>query len=121
MKKSYCSTLLLIILLYSTLLGEKVALLTEIRNPRSLTVDDTQLYVTEKSTCYIYSLKNYRLMKIIGREGQGPQEFQTLPHIPIIYETEFRPYPTLVHNRKLYQLVENIDLENWELHISLIN
>jgi hypothetical protein len=63
--------------------GEKVSTLPELRRPRDLAVDDTQLYVTESATIFIYSLKDFKLVKTFGKEGQGPQEFQTLPHVPV--------------------------------------
>ena len=63
--------------------GKKVSTLPELGKPRHLTVDDTQLYVTESATIFIYSLKDFKLVKKFGKEGQGPQEFQTLPHVPL--------------------------------------
>jgi len=76
--------LTLVLCLLSPLLsGEKVATLPELKQPRNLSVDKTQLYVTENATVYIYSLKDFKLVNKFGREGQGPQEFQTLPHIPV--------------------------------------
>jgi hypothetical protein len=63
--------------------GMKVTVLTEIRQPKNMAVDATQLYVAENATVYIYSLENFKLIKSFGRKGQGPQEFQTYPHIPI--------------------------------------
>ena len=63
--------------------GKKVTTLRELRKPRDLAVDDTQLYVTERATIFIYSLNDFKLVKKFGTEGQGPQEFQTLPHVPV--------------------------------------
>jgi len=63
--------------------SKKVAVLQEIKNPKTMAVDTTQLYVTERSTVYIYSLADFKLIKKFGREGQGPQEFRTLSHKPI--------------------------------------
>jgi hypothetical protein len=63
--------------------GEKVAELPEINKPVGLALDDTQLYVNEIATVFIYSLKNFKFVKKFGRTGQGPQEFQVLPHVPI--------------------------------------
>jgi hypothetical protein len=56
--------------------GKKMAELPEIKKP-------VGLYVTENATVFIYSLKDYNLLKKFGSQGQGPQEFQTLPHVPI--------------------------------------
>jgi hypothetical protein len=63
--------------------GKKLGELPEIKKPMSFEVDDTQLYVGERSTVYIFSLKDFKLVKKFGSEGQGPQEFQTLPHVPV--------------------------------------
>jgi hypothetical protein len=63
--------------------GMKVTVLTEIKQPKNIAVDATQLYVAENATVYIYTLDDFKLIKSFGRKGQGPQEFQTYPHIPI--------------------------------------
>ncbi len=44
-------------------------------NPDSITVDDRHVYITEFPTIYIYSLKDFQLKKKLGRQGEGPQEF----------------------------------------------
>lgn len=77
-------TFLLLLLMFSfSIYGMKVTVLTEIRQPKNMAVDDTQLYVAENATVYIYSLEDFKIIKSFGRKGQGPQEFQTYPHIPI--------------------------------------
>ncbi|NIM18543.1 MAG: hypothetical protein GTO45_41730 [Candidatus Aminicenantes bacterium] len=63
--------------------GKKRAELPEIKKPVGMAVDDTQLYVTEIATVFIYSLKDFKFIKKFGSQGQGPQEFQVLPHVPI--------------------------------------
>ena len=77
-------TFLLVLLMFSfTTNGMKVTVLKEIKQPKNMTVDATQLYIAENATVYIYSLEDFKLIKSFGRKGQGPQEFQTYPHIPI--------------------------------------
>jgi len=72
--------LILVLVLFSVAIhGEKVAVLPEIMKPTTMSVDDTQLYVVEGASIYIYSLKEFKLLKKFGREGQGPQEFQVQP------------------------------------------
>lgn len=44
-------------------------------NPDSIAVDDRHIYITEFPTIYIYSLRDFKLKKKIGRQGEGPQEF----------------------------------------------
>lgn len=63
--------------------AEKLTELPEINKPTNIAMDQSRLYIPERSTVYIYRLKDYKLIAKIGREGQGPQEFQTLPHVPV--------------------------------------
>ena len=69
---------MVIVLLFTSSLmyGEKVAVLEEISRPASIAVDNTQLYVVEGTTIFIYSLKNYKLIKKFGKAGEGPMEFR---------------------------------------------
>lgn len=41
-------------------------------------------------------------------------------YLPLVERNPEAPYPYTVKNGKLYQLVENIDAEGWELHITPI-
>jgi hypothetical protein len=59
--------------------AEKVATLTDVFKPSYLVVDDSQFYVVEKSTVFIYSLKDYKLKGKFGKAGEGPQEFKAAP------------------------------------------
>lgn len=78
------TTAVLTSLVFSTAAyGEVAATLPEIMKPRSMAVDDSQLYVTEQSTVFIYSLKDFKLLKSFGEAGEGPREFKTLPHVPV--------------------------------------
>ncbi len=56
--------------------GGSVATLGEVLNPSGMVVDDNQLYVTEGVKVFIYSLKDYRLVKTFGKLGDGPAEFR---------------------------------------------
>jgi uncharacterized protein YlbG (UPF0298 family) len=49
--------------------------LPEIINPDSITVDKDHIYITDFPSVYIYSLKDYRLIKKFGRVGEGPKEW----------------------------------------------
>lgn len=44
-------------------------------------------------------------------------ELQGERTIPVRYQSETDPYPMTIRDRKLYQLVENTDAEEWELVI----
>jgi hypothetical protein len=59
--------------------AEKLATLPEILRPYHLSVDDQRFYVTEGTTVYIFSLKDFALKKKFGKPGQGPQEFAPTP------------------------------------------
>jgi hypothetical protein len=77
--------LILIVFCFSGF-AEKVAVLPELMKPKVMAVDDTQLYVTEEASVYIYSLKVFELVKKFGKAGEGPQEFQVLPQVPLIID-----------------------------------
>jgi hypothetical protein len=55
--------------------GEKRATLTEILKAESMAIDDDQIYITEGTSVYIYSLTDFKLKKKFGRPGEGPEEF----------------------------------------------
>jgi hypothetical protein len=75
---------LLVVLLTGVGFAEKVATLHEVMKPGTiLGVDDTQFYVTENATIFIYSLKDYKLIKKFGKQGEGPREFMVHPRVPI--------------------------------------
>jgi hypothetical protein len=80
--------ILIVILLVFCFSGfaEKVAVLPELMKPKAMTVDDTQLYVTEGASVFIYSLKDFKLLKKFGKAGEGPQEFQVLPQVSLIID-----------------------------------
>ncbi|UCH97719.1 MAG: hypothetical protein JSV88_12950, partial [Candidatus Aminicenantes bacterium] len=54
----------------------KVAVLSELQRPESITVNGHQVFITEDINVYIYSEKDYSLQKKFGKEGEGPQEFK---------------------------------------------
>lgn len=79
MKKS-----IIVIFFLSAALGHlssasEVVPLPELLKPHQITVDDSQLYITEKASVYIYSLDDFSLKKKFGRKGEGPQEFMIPP------------------------------------------
>ncbi len=44
--------------------------------PRAVAVDDTRLYVAEKTEVLVYSLEDFSLLHRFGKEGEGPREFR---------------------------------------------
>lgn len=54
----------------------KAAVLPDLMRPGSIIVDNDQMFVVEDVHIYIYSLKDFKLKKKIGKAGEGPQEFK---------------------------------------------
>jgi hypothetical protein len=61
----------------------KVVELPGLLRPLTIDLDKTQIYVTEEAAVYIYSLKDFRLIKTFGRIGEGPEEFKVVPSVPV--------------------------------------
>lgn len=78
MKKLLLLLLMLIALLINTgaAHAETVHTFPELLRPHQIAVDDTQIYIGDGASVYIYSLKDFTLVKKFGREGEGPQEFR---------------------------------------------
>ncbi|MCP4219381.1 MAG: hypothetical protein GY765_32400 [bacterium] len=55
--------------------AKKIATLSEVMKPNYIAFDHEHIYVSEKTTVYIYSAKDYSFIKQFGRAGEGPQEF----------------------------------------------
>ena len=71
---------LLILLLFFTssvsVFATKIVPLQELRKPETIAVENSQIYITESASIYIYSLKDFRLIKKFGQAGEGPEEFK---------------------------------------------
>jgi hypothetical protein len=65
------------------LFPERLATLPEIMKPASISVDNNQLYIVEESTIYLYSTKDFKLVKQFGRKGEGPGEFKNIPMLKV--------------------------------------
>ncbi len=74
----FSAVLLCLIFTVSTVWAEKAATLEEVLRPMGVTAGSGRLYITEGATIYIYSLKDYHLIKKFGKEGEGPKEFKTV-------------------------------------------
>lgn len=74
MKKStYLSILLILFSIFVP--GKKLAVLPGLVNPFEFIIDADRIYIPDEATIFIYSLKDYSLIKKFGKEGEGPQEF----------------------------------------------
>ena len=74
--------LLIILLLVILTHAEKIAELEELMKPQIIDMSNNNLYVSEGSSIYIYSLKDFSLIKKFGKEGEGPREFKINPFGP---------------------------------------
>ncbi|UCH94196.1 MAG: hypothetical protein JSV88_28535 [Candidatus Aminicenantes bacterium] len=56
----------------------KIVPLPELMKPGMMYVSGDRVFITENATAsiYIYSLKDYRLIKKFGKAGEGPKEFK---------------------------------------------
>jgi hypothetical protein len=88
MAKNLALAVTIILFAFSNLAAEKLATLPGLLSPDTMAVDDERIYVTEGATVFIYSLKDYRLIKKFGQRGEGPAEFPTLPGLPLIVRSE---------------------------------
>jgi len=55
--------------------AEKVTVLPLLTNPATLAVDESQFYISEGATVFIFSLKDYKIKAKFGKAGIGPKEF----------------------------------------------
>lgn len=78
---------------------------------RDIRITDQQIYVltfiedeeNETSQWFIFDLKGNLLKKV---------------HLPMKYQNALEHFPYAIHDKKLYQVVENEEEEEWELHIT---
>jgi hypothetical protein len=73
----------MVLLLAVVLFGEKSTSLPGINNPKTIAVDHELLIITEGATIYMYTLKDFRLLKKFGKSGEGPREFIVNPNMPL--------------------------------------
>ena len=72
---------ILLTVLLAALLGAetKVIPMPDLMKPQLILLDKTQMYITEDTSIFIYSLKDFKLIKKFGKRGEGPQEFIVNP------------------------------------------
>jgi hypothetical protein len=66
-----------------SLFPERLATFPEIMKPTSIAVDNNQLYICERSSIYLYSTTDFKLVKKFGRQGEGPGEFKNGPILKV--------------------------------------
>ncbi|TFG75463.1 MAG: hypothetical protein E4H23_10710, partial [Chrysiogenales bacterium] len=56
---------------------KKIAVLNELTKPETLCMDDSQYYITEGASIFIYSFKDHKFIGKFGKSGEGPREFKS--------------------------------------------
>lgn len=79
MKKQYLLFMLGLVLIYT--LTADVITLTDLANPDSITVTEDEVILTQGPRIFIYNLKDLKLKKSFGKEGEGPREFKVTSYM----------------------------------------
>jgi len=84
MKKLILILLILLIFLFTgAAYAGKLAALPGHLVPNALAVGDDYFYITENSSIYVYSMKDFKLVKKFGKKGEGPREFKGTPTLTV--------------------------------------
>ncbi len=67
----------IILVLTVNIIGAKTFTFKDINNPTAIIIKKGSLFISEKTTLFIYSLDNFKLIKKFGKEGEGPMEFKS--------------------------------------------
>jgi len=67
--------------------SKKVTTFSELMYPRTIDIDSEKIYITDDYSIFIYSLKDFKLIKKFGRRGEGPGEFKINPKIKILSDS----------------------------------
>jgi hypothetical protein len=85
MKKLILILLILLVFLFTgAVYAGKLATLPGHLVPNALAVGDDYFYITEDSTIYVYSIKDFKLVKKFGKKGEGPREFKGTPTLTVL-------------------------------------
>jgi hypothetical protein len=68
---------ILLLLLATFVFAAKIVPMPDIIKADLIKVDGHDLVIAERASISIYSLKDFKLIKKFGKEGEGPQEFKT--------------------------------------------
>jgi hypothetical protein len=68
----------------NSIVGKKLAALKEVVNATAIEIDGDELFVLDEVVVYVYSMKDFKLLRKFGREGNGPGEFVYYPVSPVI-------------------------------------
>jgi len=76
MKKNILVFIIVFMIFVSFGFSKKVTTISEVLKPSAITISDEQMYIVENTSIYIYSLKDFKLKKKFGKDGEGPGEFK---------------------------------------------
>jgi len=68
----------------NSMVGKKLATLREVVNATTIEIDGDELFVLDEVVVYVYSMKDFKLLRKFGREGDGPGEFVYYPITPVM-------------------------------------
>jgi hypothetical protein len=65
---------------------EKIVPLTNLNNPVAIVLNSEWIYIQDSATVRLFRKSDYKYIKTVGREGQGPGEFQDFASPQILPE-----------------------------------
>lgn len=83
MKKAGVIFTLLFSLCFSFSYAKKIATLPQLTNPITIDIDEDELYVLDEVVVYVYSLKDYRLLRKFGKKGEGKGQLMPNTEVPL--------------------------------------
>ena len=82
--------IILFILISFFAFGEVVTTFEEISKPQMMSINKDYLLITEGPSIFVYSMKDFSLVKNFGHAGEGPKEFKVsafgVPMIAYFYK-----------------------------------
>jgi len=101
--------LVLILALFFTgfVFGTRIVDLDGPVDPGSFYIDNNRIYIVEKVTVYIYSLKDLKLITKFGKAGEGPKEFMMDKDSNVNIQLSFRPGRIIVSSKNKISFFSN--------------
>jgi hypothetical protein len=83
LKKAAVISSLILSLCLSPGFSKKLAVLPQLTAPIMIEIDGDKLYVLEDAEVYVYSLKDFRLLRKFGKRGEGPGQLIPDTEVPL--------------------------------------
>lgn len=71
----------LLLLMVSLGFSKNLGVIPEVLKPENIEVDGNEIFVVEGATIFIFSTENLKLIKKIGKKGEGPGELKVTPFL----------------------------------------